>query len=56
MELKNSDAYSLVKAALEANAIKLGGPSSAGTPEQAGENDAKYLMALLDALVKQPAR
>jgi hypothetical protein len=47
-------AYNLVKAALEAKAITLDGPRGAATPEKSGEQDAKYLMALMQGLTQTP--
>jgi hypothetical protein len=44
-------AVSIVKAALESGAIKLFGPSHVTrTPDEMGEQDAKYLAALVNHL------
>lgn len=43
-------AYDLVAAALQSGAITLGGTSGGPNPQKAGENDAKYLAALLQGL------
>lgn len=43
-------AYDLVAAALQSGAITLAGTAGGPNPQKAGENDAKYLVALLQGL------